>query len=491
MHTSGIESLLVWISLLLLLSIAASKVSTRLGIPALLLFLGIGMLAGSEGIGGVYFDDAWSAQLLSVIALVLILFAGGLDTPINLICPVFAQGAVLATLGVLITAVVIGWIATLVLDFSFTEGVLLGAIVSATDAAAVFSVLRGNNIRLKGRITPLLELELGTNDPMAVFLTLGLIRLLDEPGLSALELVPLFIQHMALGAAFGYGAGRLTVAILNRVKLEYEGLYPVLTVALALFTYGATTVLGGSGFLAVYLAGLVAGNSNVIHKASLKRFHEGISWLMQIVMFLTLGLLVFPSHIGPVAAEGLLISLALMLLARPLSVFISLAWTRLNLREKAFISWVGLRGAAPIILATFPLLAELPKAGTIFNLVFFIVLTSVLVQGTTLSAVAKRLRLDEPTLPKPAAPIEVTAPESIRSELLELVLSPNAPITGQPIVNAGLPDGTLIVLLGRDNEFIVPTGGTVLRSGDTLLVLVRPDHIASVRSLAEPPLRGE
>ncbi len=279
-----IEYILLGVAVLLLLSVIASQATGRLGVPALLLFLVIGMLAGSDGPGGIYFDDPWLAQSLGVAALAFILFSGGLDTRWEDVRPVLWKGVALSTLGVFITAILVGWFATTALDFSWLEGLLLGAVVSSTDAAAVFSVLRSRNVSLKGQLKPLLELESGSNDPMAVYLTIGFIQLLSQPAASMMDLIPLFLQQMTLGAAFGYGIGKAMVWIVNRVRLEYEGLYPVLTVSLVLLDYGATSALGGNGFLAVYLAGLVMGPSDFIHKRSLMRFHDGLAWLMQIAM---------------------------------------------------------------------------------------------------------------------------------------------------------------------------------------------------------------
>ena len=301
-----------------------------------------------------------------------------------------------------------------------------------------------------------------------------------------LVLVLMFVQQMVVGAVAGYAIGRLTPRVINRLHLEYEGLYPVLTIALVLILYGATTVLGGNGFLAVYLAGVIAGNNNFLHKDSLRRFHEGLAWLMQIVMFLTLGLLVFPSELVPISDEGLLIALFLMLVARPASIFVTLWWSRLTTSEKASLSWVGLKGAAPIILATFPLLAGLAEANTIFNLVFFIVLLSVLVQGTTLSMAARKLRVDAPDVRKPVRPLELTPADGIKSELVELMVSENSPVAGKQLVDVNFPEGTLVVLLGRKDEFIVPTGSTTLRPGDLLLVLTDPERLPQIRAVVGP-----
>ena len=399
-----IETLLLGLSTLLLLSVVASRASGQLGFPALLLFLLIGMLAGSEGPGGIEFDYPRLAQSLGVVALTLILFSGGLDTDWQEIRPVVWKGLALSTVGVCLTAGFVAAFAVWFLKFEPLDGLLLGAIVSSTDAAAVFAVLRARRARLKGRLSPLLELESGSNDPMAVFLTIGLISLLTQSG-SVSDVIVLFFRQMILGALIGYSMGVGMSALIRRLHLEYEGLYAVLSLAVALFTYGVTASVGGNGFLAVYVAGLTAGNQTFKQLDNLRRFHEGQAWLMQILMFLTLGLQVFPSHILPVVATGIVLSLFLMLIARPAAVFLTLLPTGLSLREQALIAWVGLRGAVPIILATFPLTAGLAQAETIFNLVFFIVLTSVLLQGASLPLVARWLGLSADEL----RPIRLTA----------------------------------------------------------------------------------
>ncbi len=476
-----IEYILLGVSILLLLSVIVSKASGRLGIPALLLFLVIGMLAGSDGPGGIYFDDPWLAQFLGVVALVFILFAGGLDTNWGSVRPVLWSGLALSTLGVLLTALLVGWFATMVLGFSLLEGLLLGSVVSSTDAAAVFAVLRSRNVSLKGQLKPLLELESGSNDPMAVYLTMGFIHLLSHPTASMIDLIPMFLQQMALGAVLGYGMGKGMVLIINRLRLEYEGLYPVLTLSMVLLTYGATASVGGNGFLSVYLAGLVMGNGDFIHKKSLMRFHDGLAWLMQIAMFLTLGLLVFPSRLVPIIGVGLLVSMFLVFAARPVSVFISMLFTQMGFKEKVLISWVGLRGAAPIILATFPLLASIPKADMIFNLVFFIVLTSVLLQGTSIPLVARWLGVDTPAPARPKYRLEFETLDRTQSELVEIEIPSGSAVVGKQIVELDLPKGALVVLINRNNESIVPSGGTILEAGDILLVLAHKDDMARVR----------
>ncbi|MGH7256266.1 MAG: potassium/proton antiporter [Nitrospirales bacterium] len=390
----SIEWILVIGSTLLILSILSTHASGRMGIPSLLIFLIIGMLAGSDGPGGIEFDYPQVAQSLGVTALIIILFAGGLDTTWRHVRPMLWRGVVLSTVGVAATASLVGWFASVTAGFSLFEGLLLGAIVSSTDAAAVFAILRARNIRLTSDLKALLELESGSNDPMAVFLTLGMIRLLTEPASSFEDLAWMFVLQMSLGTASGLAMGWGVEKLLNRARLEYEGLFPVLTLALVFLTYGLTSALGGNGFLAVYLVGLMLGRREFAHKAEIMRFHDGLAWLMQIAMFLTLGLQVFPSRLVPIFELGLVFSAFLMLVARPLSVLLALLWTRMRLRELVFVGWVGLRGAVPIILATFPLLAGVPLADHIFHLVFFIVLTSVLLQGTSLPVVARWLGLD-------------------------------------------------------------------------------------------------
>jgi cell volume regulation protein A len=439
------------------------------------------MVAGSEGPGGIYFEDYRLTQSLGILALIFILFSGGLDTNWNSVRPTLGKGLALATIGVLITAGLVGGFVVLVLDFSWLEGLLLGAIVSSTDAAAVFAIMRSRGVGLKGQLKPLIELESGSNDPMAVFLTTALIGLLQNPEASILALIPTLFLQMILGAILGYGLGRIAVLIVNRLNLEYEGLYPVLTIALVLLIYSITTLLKGNGFLAIYVAGIVLGNAYLIHKRSLRRFHDGLAWLMQIAMFLTLGLLVFPSRLLPVVGTGLLISAFLILIARPISVFITLLPTRMDLRQKAMVGWVGLRGAVPIILATFPLLGGVDQAGSYFNLVFFIVLTSVLIQGTTIPLMARWLHVDAPTRQQARSPLEFEPTHGIQGDLVEIELPSQSPAVGKQIVELGLPPGALIALIGRGDQFLVPKGNTVLEADDRILLLANQAVLEQTR----------
>jgi cell volume regulation protein A len=475
------QYVLIGAAILLFLSVLGSKVSDRFGVPALLLFLLLGMLAGADGPGGIYFDDPVLAQFVGIVALVLILFSGGLETEWRYVRPVLKEGLLLSTLGVGITAVVVGLFARLFLHFSLLEGLLLGSIVSSTDAAAVFSVLRSKGISLAGKLKPLLELESGSNDPMAIFLTVGMIQLITQPDLSPASLMQLFALQMPIGALLGYGIGRISLFLINHIKLGYEGLYPALTLSIVFLAFGLTNIIGGSGFLAVYLVGIVLGHHDFIHKRSLLRFHSGLAWLMQITMFLTLGLLVFPSRLISVTGVGLLTAGCLIFVARPLGVFLSLLPSTLHWREKTLISWVGLRGAAPIILATFPLLSGISGADLIFNMVFFIVLTSVLLQGTSIPLVARWLQVDAPIAHQRTYPLEFNPMAGMKSELKEFVVPSDPRAVGKAIVELKLPTDFLVILIARNDEFLIPTGGTVLRDGDTLLVLTDKDSYEEVQ----------
>ena len=400
---ASIDVIFIVFSTLIILSIFTIKLSNRFGIPSLALFLIIGMLAGSDGLGGISFDNPSLVRSLGITALVLILFSGGLDTEWAAVRPIVWQGLSLSTIGVLITALLIGVFVAWVQGFSFLEGLLLGAIVSSTDAAAVFMVLRARKTKIPRRLIQLLEFESGSNDPMAVVLTIALIRLLTEPSTSFGELAVFFVMQMAVGTAIGIAMGEVMRRSFNALDLELEGIYPVLSVALALLTYGLTDYLDGSGFLAVYLAGLVMARKPFTHQQSVLRFHDGLAWLMQVTMFLALGLQVFPARLVPIAGVGILISLFLIFIARPASVHAALAFSPMSLREQTLVAWAGLRGAVPIILATFPLVAGIEKADMIFHMVFFIALTSVVMQGTAIPWLTRLLKIGSPQ-PNPQSP---------------------------------------------------------------------------------------
>jgi len=472
-------------AVLLLLGVLASKVSSRFGIPALLLFVGLGMLAGSEGVGGIEFTDYEAAQTFGVVALAYILFAGGFSTPWAHIKPVLAPGVALATVGVAVTAMIAGTVAAWVLDLPWVTGLLLGAILSSTDAAAVFAVLRSRNVSLAGPLRPLLELESGSNDPMAVFLTIGFLELLTTPDLSVAALVPLFVQQAVVGSVVGLVVAKAAAVGINRLRLEYDGLYPVVTLAVVIVIYGLAAELGGSGFLAVYLAGIVLGSSELLHKKSLGRFHDAIAWIAQISMFLVLGLLVFPRQLASVAGSALLVALVLVFVARPVAVFVTLGFSRFDLRAKAMLSWVGLRGAVPIILATFPLVEGIEGADLIFDVVFFAVLISVLVQGTTIPTVARWLGVDAPAPEERPFPLEAVSAGHGGATLHELIVSADAAANGKPLIDLALPEGSLVVLVSRDQRFVVPQGSTTLRADDKVLVLADDDALPDIRARIE------
>ncbi|MCC5954352.1 MAG: potassium/proton antiporter [Acidimicrobiia bacterium] len=483
---SGFELSLAAGAALLLLGVAAAKGAHRFGVPALLIFVGIGMLAGSDGLGGIEFTDMELARSIGVVALAYILFSGGLDTRWSTVRPVLAPGVVLATVGVAVTAGIVGVVAAWALDVPLATGLLLGAIVASTDAAAVFSVLRTRSVGLRSPIRPLLELESGSNDPMAVFLTIGLLALvvgdIDGPA----ELLPLFFLQMGLGAVGGVLWAKVGLLLINKLRLEDEGLYPVMTLALVALTYGSVSYLGGSGFLAVYVAGIVMANSHFVHERSLIRFHDALAWLMQIVMFGVLGLLAFPSQFPDVALRALIVAVALVVVARPVAVVLSLLPFRLGWRANAMVSWVGLRGAVPIILASFPLVEGIPEAATIFNVVFFVVLVSVAVQGTTIPAAAKLFGVATPVERKPSYPIEATAAPEADTDLRELVVPEGSAVTGRRVFELGLPPGALIVLVNREGVLVVPRGATDLLPGDRLMVLADDDGFRQMAALLEP-----
>lgn len=478
-----IEGILLITGVLIIVAVLLSKASSFLGIPALLVFLGLGMLSGSEGIGGIYFDDPWAAQFLGSVALAYILFSGGLDTKWADVKQVVKPAITLSTVGVFITAVTLGLFVYYVLGLSLLESLLLGAIVSSTDAAAVFSILRNRDVRLQGKIEPLLEFESGSNDPMAVLLTIGLTGLITNGDQSLGNLLPFFLIQMSLGGLIGYLSGHFFIRLINRLNLKIEGLYTVFSIAIVILIFGLTNSLNGNGFLAVYLAGLVMGNKNFIHKRTLRKFHDGLAWLMQIVMFLTLGLLVFPSELVPITGVGLLISVFLIVIARPVSVFLCLIKTEFSIREKLMISWVGLRGAVPIILATFPLLAGVENASLIFNIVFFVVLTSSLVQGSSLTVVSKWLNVQKPLSPK----LDRTLPQDIEltsdGALNIFEVHEGAIACGQKIMDLDIPAEVLIVLVEREGAYIIPRGDMGICDGDRLHVLLYPDMYNKVAKI--------
>lgn len=478
-----IENILLVGSILLLISIIVGKTSYKFGVPTLLLFLVIGMLAGSDGIVGIKFDDPKLAQFIGVVSLNFILFSGGLDTNWNTVKPILKEGIVLSTIGVLLTAVTIGTFVFYITDFTIYESMLLGSIVSSTDAAAVFSILRSKNLALKNNLRPTLELESGSNDPMAYVLTLAFLTLVINQDQNIFSIIPMFIQQMALGAIAGFGFGKLSKYIINKIKLDFEGLYPVLVIALMFITFSATDFVGGNGFLAIYICAVYLGNQDLIHKKTILKMYDGLAWLMQIVLFLTLGLLVFPSKIIPVFGLGILISLFLIIVARPVSVFLSLLFFKMKFRRRFYISWVGLRGAVPIVFATYPLLAGIDKADMMFNIVFFISVSSVIIQGTTLSVMAKWLNVALPNEEKKLSATDLLMEDNPKALIKEIPVTANCYAVNKKIVDLGFPKHAIIAMIRRDNKYVTPNGSTVIEDKDILVVLAdKQEAIDNVKS---------
>lgn len=401
----------------------------------------------------------------------LTLFSGGLDTNWTAVKPIFREGIVLSTLGVLLTAVSLGAFVWIITDFTIYESLLLGSIVSSTDAAAVFSILRSKSLALKTNLRPTLELESGSNDPMAYVLTIAFLTLVINQDQNVTSIIPLFFQQMIFGGIGGIAFGILSKYFINKIKLDFEGLYPVLVIALMFITFSATDFVGGNGFLAIYICAVYLGNQSLIHKKNILKMFDGLAWLMQIVLFLTLGLLVFPSEIIPYMGIGLLISVFLILVARPIGVFLSLMFFKMKLKRRVYISWVGLRGAVPIVFATYPLLAGIDKASMIFNIVFFISVTSILIQGTTLSIVAKWLGVGLPEKQKKLYATNLLLTENPKAEMKEILISSNCFAVDKKIVGLGFPKNAIIAMIKRDDSYITPNGSTKIKAQDTLIVL--------------------
>jgi cell volume regulation protein A len=481
-----IENILLVGSILLFISIIVGKTSYKFGVPTLILFLAIGMLAGSDGIGGIQFDDPKLAQFIGIVSLNFILFSGGLDTSWKAVKPILKEGLVLSTLGVLLTALSLGTFVYYVTDFTIYESMLLGSIVSSTDAAAVFSILRSKNLALKSNLRPTLELESGSNDPMAYVLTIAFLTLVINQDLSIFSIIPLFLQQMILGGIGGFAFGKLSEIIINKIKLGFEGLYPVLVIALMFITFSATDAVGGNGFLAIYICAVYLGNQDLIHKSTILKMFDGMAWLMQIVLFLTLGLLVFPSQIIPFMGIGLLISIFLILIARPVSVFLSLMFFKMKLGRRFYISWVGLRGAVPIVFATYPLLAGIDKANIIFSIVFFISVSSVLIQGTTLSIFAKWLNVALPDEVKPITENDRYILNLPKSEMEEVSIPSGSYAVKKRIIDLHFPRSAFIVMIKRNSKYVRPGGSTVIEADDVLVLLLdNEDSLKEVKVILD------
>lgn len=449
---------------ILLICAVSSKVLYRYGIPTLIMFLVMGMLMGSEGPGGIYFDYPELAKSMCNVGLIFIMFSGGFGTNWKTAKPVALVSGVLATVGVALTAFFIGVFAHFVLGFTFLEGMLLGSIISSTDAASVFSILRSKKLNLKNNLAPLLEMESGSNDPMAYMLTTIFLGLITGGGQ---RIGLLLVSQILLGTLLGIIVGKGAVWLINRIKLDIDGLYPIIVISAVLLSYSGANLLQGNGFLAVYITGLIMGNSRILHKISLVRFFDGLSWLMQIMLFFTLGLLVFPSHLTKVALVGIGTAAFIIFIARPLAIFGVLSIFKRNLKEKILVSWVGFRGAASIVFAIYPLTAGIPIAKEIFNIVFFVALVSVMVQGTLFIPLAKKLDL----IGKEESVLKTFTDYSgeIYAKLLELKIPSNSKMVGKAIMDLDFPNDVLIVMIRRGDKVITPSGRTVLNAEDTIM----------------------
>lgn len=486
--TISFELFLLIGSLLLFLSLLVGKTGYKYGVPTLLLFLLIGCLAGTDGLGLINFNSPELAQYIGVLALNVILFSGGMDTRVSEIKPVVVPGLLLATVGVLLTAILTGAFIYLITNsfvhsvtFGFVESMLLASIMSSTDSASVFSILRSKGLQLKQNLRPLLELESGSNDPMAYMLTIVLIQLLQSPDVSGWEVLWLLVKQLVLGGVCGLLLGKLSVRVINRINLNNDALYSVLLLTVMFFLFGFTSFIGGNGYLAVYAGGLLIGNHRFVHKRSSLKFFDGLTWLFQIVMFLSLGLLVNPSELLPVAGIGLLIGLFMIILARPISVFLTLLpFKQFDVRGKLFASWVGLRGAVPIIFATYPWIAGTPEAKMMFNIVFFITILSLVVQGTLISKVAHWLHLDLPLPPQSKLKeFDVEFSDDIKSAMCEVKVNDAMLRNGNRLMDIALPDHTLVAMVKRKNRYFIPRGNTHLEIGDVVLLIT--DDEAAMR----------
>jgi len=468
--------------------IVGALLADRIRVPGLLLFLVLGMLAGSEGIGGIEFSNAELARTLGTIALILILFEGGLTAGWSEIRPVLGTAASLATIGTILTAVVAGLAAKMIFDLSTLEGMIVGAAIAATDSAAIFAVLRRST--LEKRLARSLEGESGMNDPVALLLVIGFIEWIQEPGFGIVDMASLLAVKLAVGIAVGYLVGRLAVAAFNAVRLPTDGIYPVATIAIAALSFGLAEAAHGSGFLATYLSALALGGANIPARRTVVAFHEGLGWVAQLSLFILLGLLVFPSRLDDVALKGLALSAVLILVARPLATFAATALAPLNVRERLMLGWAGLRGATPIWLATFPVVAGIAGGEEEFAIVFFVVVTSTLVQGASFEPLATRLGLttDEPALPRRL--LESGRIRRMGGDVIAYRIPEGAAIAGHRVRELELPREALVNVIVRDGNAMPPRGSTELQEGDELHILVRSELRDEVEGLTSHWAKG-
>ena len=472
------EPILLVGSVLMLAGIMAGKVGTRFGVPALLLFLITGMLFGSSGLG-IQYNDAGHTQFVGMVALTVILFFGGLETKFAEIRPILGPGITLSTLGVLLTTLCfgaflygldqLGWAPV---HFSFPIALLLAATMSSTDSASVFALLRSKNMHLKEGLRPILELESGSNDPMAYMLTIALIQYVTggSEG-SAGSILVTFLLQFSVGGLLGYVMGWLTVKLLNKANIGNEALYPILLLCVVFLTFSATTLLQGNGYLAVYIMGVLVGNKRVVHKKSIVTFFDGLTWLLQIALFIILGLFVDAHNLLPIAGFALLAGLFMIFIARPLAVHLCLVFfPSISMRGRWFLSWVGLRGAVPIIFATYPLMSQVEGAETLFHIVFFITLLSLLIQGSTMPAVARLLGLDE-EVKNEVSLFGVEIPQHTGAKMVEREVTEEMLTSGRRLMEIDLREEELVILVRRGDDYMVPKGKLALQVGDVLLIV--------------------
>ncbi|HYV17296.1 MAG TPA: potassium/proton antiporter [Conexibacter sp.] len=467
---------------LLTAALAASLLAGRLRLPSLVLFLGVGMALGSDGLGWIDFSNYVRARDIGIVALALILFEGGLMAGFDEIRPVLVPALSLALLGTLLTALVCGLAATWLFDFSLLEGLLLGSIVAATDGAAIFALLRGS--ALKRGLASTLEGEAGMNDPVAVLLVVGFIAWIQQRGYGIADMLWLFVRQLGIGAAVGLAVGWLAVQAFRRIPLATPGLYPVASIAAAALAFGAADALHGSGFLAVYLAGLALGGASIPAKHTITAFHQGMAWIAQLAMFLVLGLLVFPSRLDDVAVEGTVLALVLALLARPLATFL-VSFGGFGVADRVVLGWAGLRGAVPVVLATFPVIAGVPHSVEFFDIVFFAVLVSTVVQGATFEPLARRLGATTSAPLRPSGLTETGTIRQLGADAVEVEVAPDDAIVGRRIRELGLPRAAIVNVLVRDHQAIPPRGSTRIDVGDRLHVLIRRDEMGMLRELVQ------
>lgn len=482
------ENILLIGSILLFVSIVVGKTGYRFGVPALLLFLLVGMLFGSDGLG-LQFHNAKIAQFIGMVALSVILFSGGMDTKFKEIRPILSPGIALSTVGVFLTALFTGLFIWYLSGMSWTNihfplitSLLLASTMSSTDSASVFAILRSQKMNLKHNLRPMLELESGSNDPMAYMLTIVLIQFIQSDGMGTGNIIGSFIIQFLVGAAAGYILGKLAILILNKINIDNQSLYPILLLSFVFFTFAITDLLRGNGYLAVYIAGMMVGNHKITFRKEIATFMDGLTWLFQIIMFLMLGLLVNPHEMIEVAVVALLIGVFMIVIGRPLSVFLCLLpFRKITLKSRLFVSWVGLRGAVPIIFATYPVVANVEGSNMIFNIVFFITIVSLIVQGTSVSFVARLLHLSTP-LEKTGNDFGVELPEEIDTDLSDMTITMEMLNEADTLKDMNLPKGTLVMIVKRGDEFLIPNGTLKLHVGDKLLLISEKNKQETVKN---------